>query len=98
MLKKPSFFSLKNHFSNLADKLPGLTFAVLRETIKPEQILENMANHSATKKDVRQAAKRRDRNKFYGKTTRNAIRDFRAASEKDASAKFPGVASMIDKL
>ena len=57
-----------------------------------------MANHSATKKDVRQAAKRRERNKFYGKTTRNAIRDFRAASGKDASAKFPEVASMIDKL
>ena len=57
-----------------------------------------MANHSATKKDVRQAAKRRERNKFYGKTTRNAIRDFRAASEKEASAKLPEVASMIDKL
>jgi small subunit ribosomal protein S20 len=57
-----------------------------------------MANHSATKKDVRQAAKRRDRNKFYGKTTRNAIRDLRAASGKDVSDKLPGVLSMIDKL
>ena len=57
-----------------------------------------MANHSATKKDVRQAAKRRERNKFYGKTTRNAIRDFRAASGKEASDKLPEVASMIDKL
>ncbi|MEY3114908.1 MAG: hypothetical protein RL423_1119, partial [Bacteroidota bacterium] len=28
-----------------------------------------MANHSATKKDVRQATKRRDRNRYYGKTT-----------------------------
>ena len=34
-----------------------------------------MANHSATKKDTRQAAKRRDSNKYYGKTTRNAIRE-----------------------
>ena len=32
----------------------------------------NMANHKATKKDTRQAAKRRDRNRYYGKTTRNA--------------------------
>jgi small subunit ribosomal protein S20 len=57
-----------------------------------------MANHSATKKDVRQAAKRRERNKYYGKTTRNAIRDFKAANGKDVAEKFPEVASMIDKL
>jgi small subunit ribosomal protein S20 len=63
-----------------------------------QQILRIMANHSATKKDVRQATKRRERNKFYGKTTRNAIRDLRAASGKDASDKFPEVVSMIDKL
>ena len=57
-----------------------------------------MANHSATKKDVRQAAKRRERNKYAGKTTRNAIRDLRAANGKEATEKFPNVASMIDKL
>ena len=57
-----------------------------------------MANHNATRKDVRQSAKRRERNKYYGKTTRNAIRDLRAAPGKDASAKLPEVASMIDKL
>ncbi|MBL7741343.1 MAG: 30S ribosomal protein S20 [Chitinophagaceae bacterium] len=57
-----------------------------------------MANHSATKKDVRQAAKRRERNKYYGKTTRNAIRDLKAAKGKEAAEKFPEVASMIDKL
>ena len=57
-----------------------------------------MANHSATKKDVRQAAKRRERNKFYGKTTRNAIRDLKAAKGKEMSDKLPEVASMIDKL
>ena len=56
-----------------------------------------MANHSATKKDVRQSAKRRERNKFYGKTTRNAIRELRAGDGKDA-AKLPEVISMIDKL
>lgn len=57
-----------------------------------------MANHSATKKDARQAAKRRDRNKYYGKTTRNAIREFRAAKGKEMGDQFPKVASMIDKL
>jgi small subunit ribosomal protein S20 len=57
-----------------------------------------MANHSATKKDARQAEKRRERNKYYGKTTRNAIRDLKAAAGKEMSEKFPSVASMIDKL
>jgi small subunit ribosomal protein S20 len=58
-----------------------------------------MANHKATKKDVRQAAKRRDRNRYYGKTTRNAIRDLKAVPDAAAMEKgFPDVASMIDRL
>lgn len=58
-----------------------------------------MANHKATKKDVRQAAKRRDRNRYNGKTTRNAIRDLKANKEKKAfEENMPAVASMIDKL
>jgi small subunit ribosomal protein S20 len=58
-----------------------------------------MANHKATKKDMRQAEKRRDRNRYYGKTTRNAIRDLRAVTEKSAATeKLPDVASMVDKL
>ena len=60
---------------------------------------EYMANHKATKKDVRQSAKRRERNKYYGKTTRNAIRDIRVVEEKAAAGeKLPEVISMIDKL
>lgn len=58
-----------------------------------------MANHKATKKDVRQATKRRERNKYYGKTTRNAIRDLKALKTgKEAGEQLPEVASMIDKL
>ena len=58
-----------------------------------------MANHSATKKDVRQATKRRDRNRYYGKTTRNAIRDMKATNEKKVyEEQLPDVVSMIDKL
>jgi small subunit ribosomal protein S20 len=58
-----------------------------------------MANHSATKKDVRQATKRRDRNRYYGKTTRNAIRDMKASTEKKTyEEQLPDVVSMIDKL
>ncbi len=58
-----------------------------------------MANHKATKKDVRQATKRRERNKYYGKTTRNAIRELKALTDKSAATKeLPEVISMIDKL
>ena len=57
-----------------------------------------MANHKATKKYARQSAKRRERNRYYGKTTRNAIRDIRVAESKDAVEKLSSVESMIDKL
>ena len=58
-----------------------------------------MANHKATKKDVRQSAKRRERNRYYGKTTRNAIRDLKTIEDKAAAGKeLPEVISMIDKL
>ena len=58
-----------------------------------------MANHKATKKDVRQSAKRRERNRYYGKTTRNAIRDLKELKdEKAQSEKLPSVIAMIDKL
>ena len=58
-----------------------------------------MANHQATKKDVRQAAKRRERNKYSGKTTRNAIRDLKELKDnKEAGGKLPDVIAMVDKL
>src|SRR5688500_1720624 len=58
-----------------------------------------MANHKATKKDMRQSSKRREKNKYYGKTTRNAIRDLQVLTEKkEAGEKITGVLSMIDKL
>ncbi len=58
-----------------------------------------MANHKATKKDTRQSLKRRDRNRYYGKTTRNAIREVLKITEKEAAlAQLPKVISMIDKL
>lgn len=58
-----------------------------------------MANHKATKKDVRQSASRRERNRYYGKTTRNAVRDLRTVTDKATAGKeLPEVISMIDKL
>ncbi len=58
-----------------------------------------MANHKATKKDIRQSEKRRDRNRYYGKTTRNAMRKLLAITDKAvATEELPKVISMIDKL
>ena len=58
-----------------------------------------MANHSATKKDIRQATKRRDRNRYYGKTTRNAIRELKVVDDqKTYNEKLPNIISQIDKL
>ena len=57
-----------------------------------------MANHSATKKDVRQSTKRNERNRYYGKTTRNAIRDLKASDKTVATEQLPKVAAMIDKM
>jgi len=58
-----------------------------------------MANHLSAKKRIRQSAKRRERNRYYHKTTRNAVRDLRAASDKKTAEElFPKVSSMLDKL
>jgi small subunit ribosomal protein S20 len=58
-----------------------------------------MANHKATKKDVRQSSKRREINRYYGKTTRNAIRELRELKvPKEAGEKLQKTVSMIDKM
>ncbi len=58
-----------------------------------------MANHKATKKDVRQASKRRERNRYNGKTTRNAIRDLKELKDNNAATEqLPKVVSLIDRL
>ena len=58
-----------------------------------------MANHKATKKDIRQSETRRERNRYYGKTTRNAIRALLATTDKAVATEgLSKVISMIDKL
>jgi len=58
-----------------------------------------MANHKATKKDIRQSETRRERNRYYGKTTRNAIRTLLANTDKAVAEEgLTKVISMIDKL
>jgi small subunit ribosomal protein S20 len=58
-----------------------------------------MANHKATKKDTRQSRARNERNRYHGKTTRNAMRSLLAMEDKSAAKdKLPSVVSLIDKL
>ncbi|MCO5248864.1 MAG: 30S ribosomal protein S20 [Chitinophagales bacterium] len=58
-----------------------------------------MANHKSAKKRIRQSAKKRLENRYYGKTTRNAIRKLQTLTDKkEAEAFLPEVVSMIDKL
>jgi small subunit ribosomal protein S20 len=58
-----------------------------------------MANHKATKKDTRQARKRNERNRYKGRTTRNAMRNLMATTEKGAAAEqMPKVIAMLDKM
>ena len=58
-----------------------------------------MANHKSALKRVRSDEKKRERNRYQHKTTRNAIRDIRKEENKEeASKSLPAVVSMIDKL
>ena len=58
-----------------------------------------MANTSSAQKANRQNERHRLHNKYYERTTRNAIRDIRNTKDKETAEKnAPKVYSMIDKL
>ena len=58
-----------------------------------------MANQASAKKRTRQNETRRLHNRYYAKTTRNAIRALRNTTDKEAAeALLPKVSAMIDKL
>ncbi len=58
-----------------------------------------MANHKSALKRIRSNEKKRVINKYQHKTTRNAIKAIRMATDKaEAESKLNDVFSMIDKL
>jgi len=58
-----------------------------------------MANHQSAVKRNRQSENTRAHNKYYARSTRNAIKELRKTTKKaEAEKLFPKVASMIDKL
>jgi len=57
-----------------------------------------MANHLSSEKRIRQTIKRREHNRYYGKTMRNAIKKFRTLENKEEAAKkLAEMYSLIDK-
>jgi small subunit ribosomal protein S20 len=63
------------------------------------QFLDKMANHKSAIKRIRSNDAKRLRNKYFHKTTRNAVRKLRAlTSRKEAEALLGAVAGMLDKL
>lgn len=58
-----------------------------------------MANHQSALKRIRQNETKRLHNKYYAKTMRNALREFRALTDKkEAEERFPKLSSLVDKL
>ena len=58
-----------------------------------------MANHKSAEKRARQSEKLRLHNKYYARTTRNAIKILRNTTDKaEATELLPKVSSMLDKL
>ncbi len=58
-----------------------------------------MANHKSALKRIRKTESRKQDNKYYARTTRNAVRKLRLTTEKaEAAAALPKVVSMLDRL
>ena len=58
-----------------------------------------MANHKSSMNRIRQEESRRLRNRYYGKTMRNAVRKLRSTTDKaEATAMYPSITKMVDKL
>ena len=58
-----------------------------------------MANHQSAIKRIRQSEVKRVHNKYYAKTARNAVRNLRATTDKEAASELlPKVTAMLDKL
>ena len=58
-----------------------------------------MANHDSSKKRIRQTKTRREHNRYYAKTARNAVRRLRALNDKaEVVEAYNKVSSMLDRL
>ena len=58
-----------------------------------------MANHKSSLKRIRQTEVRKEHNRYYAKTMRNAVKKLRGTTVKEeAGTMLPEVISLLDKL
>ncbi len=58
-----------------------------------------MAHHLSALKRIRQDQKKKQHNRYYARTTRNAVKKLRKTTDKqEASDLYPKVEAMLDKL
>ena len=58
-----------------------------------------MAHHKSALKRIRQSEKKKVHNRYFAKTTRNAVKELRSSTDKtEASSLLPKVSAMLDKL
>ena len=58
-----------------------------------------MANHKSAEKRIRSNDAKRVHNRYYAKTTRNAVKALRTLEDKkEANTLLPKVSAMLDKL
>ena len=58
-----------------------------------------MANHKSSEKRIRQTATKREHNRYYAKTTRNAVKKLRMVTDRAVAVELlPKVVAMLDKL
>lgn len=58
-----------------------------------------MANHKSSEKRNRQTEEKREHNRYFARTTRNAIKNLRTTTDKAAATELlPKVSALLDKL
>jgi len=58
-----------------------------------------MAYHKSSEKRIRQTESRKEKNRYYAKSARNAIKKLRSTTKKtEAKEQLPKLAAMLDKL
>ncbi len=81
------------------ERFPTINFVGISIRLSLQQKKISMANTKNAQKADRQAKKKREHNRYYGKTTRNAVRDLRAITDKEEAKKLlPDAVAMLDKL
>lgn len=69
------------------------------ESLIKNRYILRMANHKSSEKRIRQIKTRKEGNKYYAKTMRNALKELRSNTNKEeATALLPKMNSMLDKL